>query len=66
MFFKLACTTFAFYVGMALIRQVVLFLLVRAQGAVGIPHERSEIRHLIRGYLVCVVSAGVANISLYS
>jgi hypothetical protein len=36
MFFKLVCTTFAFYTGMALILQVVRFLLVRTQGAVGI------------------------------
>jgi hypothetical protein len=36
MFFKLAGTTFASYIGMALIRQLVLFLLVRTQRAVGI------------------------------
>jgi hypothetical protein len=65
MFFKLACTTFAFYIGMALIRQLVLFLLVRTQGAVGIRMSGPKFGILFWGYLVCVFGAGVANISLY-
>jgi hypothetical protein len=66
MFFKLACTTLAFCIGQALIRQLVLFLLDRTQGAVGIRMSGPKFGILFCGYLLCVFWAGVANIFLYS
>jgi len=36
MFLKLACLTCALYIGMTLVLQLVLFVLVRTQGIVGV------------------------------
>ena len=58
MFLKLACLTCAFYIGITLLLQLVLFLLVRTQGMVGV--RMSALRLGILFAVVWLVSFALA------